>query len=389
MKKIVILMEKQLLQRDYDYFGIKVLKKYFDVVIYDFYEFLNKPNILFKNPNKIRGVKVVKITSLKQFDYNLSKNSFIAAFDYLRTSDLKKTFFFKIKLQKKKTLLIRYNNGLLPIFPKYYNFFYKLKTFFYHPKLFFVYFKKIYLRFTKNKELPFIPDISLVSGLAAKDIYRDEIFIKKKIFTHSVDYSNFLIRKIKLRRKYIIFIDEMMPNHPDYKIFGLNDNIIDKEIYYYELKKYLKRLSEVNKLDIKFLAHPKSNLKELNVIFNDFDVILNKTYEMVSGAKLVLAHQSTAISFAIILRKPVILLTTNSINKTLYGDKIKFLSKILSCKCINISNSNEFNFKNLNVPNLIAYKNYLCKYIKHPKSDNILVWDLIGKYLANIRKRNS
>ena len=99
-------MEKQLLQRDYDYFGIKVLKKYFDVVIYDFYEFLNKPNILFKNPNKIRGVKVVKITSLKQFDYNLSKNSFIAAFDYLRTSNLKKTFFFKIKLQKKKHYLL-------------------------------------------------------------------------------------------------------------------------------------------------------------------------------------------------------------------------------------------------------------------------------------------
>jgi hypothetical protein len=388
MKKIIILTEKHLLQRDYNYFGIKFLKKYFDVVIYDFYEFLHKPKMLFKNSNKIRGVKVVKITSLKQFDYNLNKNSFKAAFDYLRTSDLKKTFFFKINLQKKKILLIRYHNGLLPIFPKYYNFFYKLKNLFYHPELFFVYFKKIYIRFIKNKELSFIPDISLVSGLAAKDIYKDEIFIKKKFFTHSVDYSNFLIRKIKLRRKYIVFIDEMMPNHPDHKIIGLNDNLIDKENYYYELKKYLKRLSEVNKLDIKFLAHPKSNLKELKVFFHDFDVILNKTYEMVSSAKLVLAHQSTAISFAIILRKPLIFLTTNSINKTFYGERIKYLSKILSCKCINISNSNEFNFKNINVPNSIAYRNYLCKYIKHPKSDNILVWDLIGKYLANIRNTN-
>ena len=76
-------------------------------------------------------------------------------------------------------------------------------------------------------------------------------------------------------------------------------------------------------------------------------------------------------------------MTSNHLNKTQFGPRIKNVAKIVNSKIINMDNCLE---KKINVQNLFKidhdkYRNFLDQYIKVPDSPNLPIWEIFSKQI--------
>ena len=92
---------------------------------------------------------------------------------------------------------------------------------------------------------------------------------------------------------------------------------------------------------------------------------------MIAGSKFVIGHNSTALQYAILFKKPILLITTKEIKKVdqIYKHILNF-KNITGCEYLSIDNMNQnknFSIKKLNNK---KYESYIQKYIKSRHSIN-------------------
>ena len=110
---------------------------------------------------------------------------------------------------------------------------------------------------------------------------------------------------------------------------------------------------------------------------------IGNTAELVRDSNVVLLHQSTSFSFAVLFNKPTVFLTSNKLKNSWIGPRIDNLAKILNGKVINMNN--DLN-KPLDLQNLLKidenkYKNYLDQYLKVPNSPDIPLWEIFTDFI--------
>ncbi len=366
-KNIIICVEKKVSQRDIIRFGVNILKKYFNVDIVNFSDLINGTNS--KHSSKQKNINDIDI-----FLKLLKKKNYIFAIDYLRTSEIHKTYIIKKIIKDNKIQLVQIHNGLLPIAPSTIkNNFIKVLNL----KILFSFIKKKIINLS-NKKIQY--DVSLISGLKAPIIYPETKLAKKKIYTHSFDYEQTLQKNKKiLDRKYGVFIDENLILHPDYKIFkiDLSEYLID---YYKYLAKSLKVFKKEYKIDIIICAHPSLSLNIAKKYLSDFKYSYGNTKELVKNSDITFIHQSTAISFPVIYNKPIVFLNYSKIRNIFLYENINRLSSLFNKKVYLIDNKllpikqNDFKVDKS------SYSKYLNNYIIHPKSNkNTSMWVELAK----------
>lgn len=205
---------------------------------------------------------------------------------------------------------------------------------------------------------------------------------KKFIYTHSSDYETFLNSRKNKKKfnsiKYAVFLDEDMPDHPDYKNMG-REGPISKNEYYKIINKFFKDLEKTLNVKILIALHPRSNKSESKRLFGKFQIIQNRTVELVKKSEFVLAHVSTSLSYAILCKKKIIILTSNTLNSSWIGNEISMYHKAIGGIFLNLDKYNLSNLKKLRV-NKTKYKNYINNFLKHPKSkDHQNIPSLINK----------
>ena len=203
----------------------------------------------------------------------------------------------------------------------------------------------------------------------------------KIIKNHSLDYDIYLKNKKKISKKLIVFLDSNVLGHSDYRIHSTTSPV-NKNKYLNDINKFFDKIERKYNQKIIIAANPKSKLTEVKINFKNRKVYINKTFDLIKDAKFVMTHKSTAVSFILSLRKPVIFLTTNDLEETWYGDQISYQSKLLGSNLLNINfyNDNILN-KKIKV-NKQKYKNYFYNYIKYPKTKNKYNWDIFLKTLV-------
>ena len=65
-------------------------------------------------------------------------------------------------------------------------------------------------------------------------------------------------------------------------------------------------------MNIVVAVHPRSNYKEIENQFNNFDIISGSTISLVQKANFVFGHMSTSMNFAVLYNKPIIFLDSNN-----------------------------------------------------------------------------
>ena len=117
--------------------------------------------------------------------------------------------------------------------------------------------------------------------------------------------------------------------------------------------------------------HPRDDLFEKKEIFKDFEVIQHKTRENILKSSLVIFFESSAIIDAVIMKKKIITIYSNFLDKSMKegSDRYKYELGILQ---LNISDNLNINdIKSIDTilnNNLNNYKSYIKRNVK-PDTD--------------------
>ena len=184
----------------------------------------------------------------------------------------------------------------------------------------------------------------------------------------------------------IVFIDQNLPFHPDNKRNGFS---MDANIYFLAMNKLFDVVEKKYNKRVVIAAHPSCyNEYVKGNYFKDRQILYNRTIEAVRQSWAVIAHNSTAIAFPVIYRKPIILFTTEEMH-SVRKHTCSFCdvySKMLNC--IYVKSENDIIIPDsLNV-DVAAYDSFKYQYLTNPKSEGvsngeILLGILSGHYLKS------
>ena len=238
--------------------------------------------------------------------------------------------------------------------------------------------KKSFVKILAKK---YYPDYFVIAGSALMaGANKKEISI---IQAHNFDYDFFLKEKNTKQNKdsnFLVFLDEDGPYHSDYIHQGIKPYVTAKN-YYPAVDLGLDVIAKSLKLNIKIAAHPRSNYENKQIKYQH-PILENKTFELVRDADVVVGHSSTALQWAVMMNKPIILVTTNEIQNAFYAKNylklINSFASELGKKVINLDNLSKI--KNINTYLSIdkeKYKKYIETYIKTKGSPEKLIWDIV------------
>ncbi len=381
-KKLNIVIEFPLLNKDFNRFGIKYLSKKFEVEIIDISNLTNKDMSIYEYTDPyIHNMKkdfiLNKIISIRELFKFINRNKNKLTIDYLSDKPVNELIRYVMYFSKLK--LIKTSHGMHPTqLPNYKQFEFYLK------KIFSI---SAWINFlAKNLRFNYWY-IYIVSCKKAEKLLKSEHII----YSHTFDYDIFLnfkkkkydqcLNKNNIKKSKAVFIDQNLADNTDF-IFTKNKTVT-RDIYYNELVDFFKKLK--SDWDISIAVHPKNKIEIVKKYFKDFKISIQNTISEVENSDIVFCHYSTALNFAYLFNKPIIMIHTNEMmNKKYYFRSMLALSNYHNIKSINISNFNytKFNFKKSS--NISKYKKYLSDYIKHPKSKQINSWKIFSNFIEKV-----
>lgn len=224
----------------------------------------------------------------------------------------------------------------------------------------------------------------LVSGMDALK-FAPCVYISSKttvINAHSMDYDRYLEMDLSkpadldMHIKYCVFLDEYYPFHPDYILAGVKPPCSENK-YYHALNRFFDYIEKKFNLSVIIAAHPKANYNLHPNAFPNRVVIYGKTNYLVRDAELVIMHDSTAINFSILFKKPILFITTDELKETanLNNEYISEFAEYFGQIPINIDED----YSSLcAIPNIDKelYDKYKNDYIKMKNTPEKKIWDI-------------
>lgn len=208
-----------------------------------------------------------------------------------------------------------------------------------------------------------------------------------KIFKiHDYEYEFYKKSKKKLvDKKLIVFLDEMKESPYDHDLYwGFSYSLILNSKQYWEnIDKFLKKLEMKTGYEVVIAgAHRRRNL--------DFPIkrkfIMNHTPELIKQSKLVVAHSSTALHYAVLYKKPILLLDMNAFkNKHTDFLATKKFTELLDCTEVHLENflndNKKFQLKEIFKVNNKKYKKFINDFLKFKDENTLPIWDKVLKEL--------
>lgn len=146
------------------------------------------------------------------------------------------------------------------------------------------------------------------------------------------------VEKINHQGQYVLLLDGAGPGfHSDADMLGVA--LIQSESWYPALNIFLKQIQTLTKENIVVSPHPSVRYddEKMSKFYPEFAVSGDATVDLVSRSSMVLTRHSTAITYAIIEKKPIIFITSNNLMKGLsFKVNIEFLSSQLGSPLMNI-----------------------------------------------------
>jgi len=115
------------------------------------------------------------------------------------------------------------------------------------------------------------------------------------------------LNRQEVKRKYAVFLDQYLTQHPDELHFWKQDLSALTKIYLDKMNAFFSALEEKWGIEIIIAAHPKSNYA--NDAFNGRDIIKYQTVSLVKDAQYVISQGSSSFCFPILFGKPFLLVS--------------------------------------------------------------------------------
>ena len=390
INKILFFIESPFCKRDYDRFGVDLLRENgFEVEVWDFTPFLR--------PEVYQKVKVIDPVNYSKHYLFFDKHKALAAISQLKNHCIvicilgysfnSYAVFRALSRNKIRYCMILAN--ALPIDENLHTseivkFFDKAKKITFKKCIQFLFYR-IPCQYVGVRPA----DFALAGGVRSVITNVRPINFEaetKILWLHTLDYDLFLKEKqnpLQVDDTMGVFLDEYSPFHPDYLYMGVLP-FTSSEEYYPVLCDFFDEIEKRYGFRILIAAHPRSQYENHPEYFGGRSVIRGKTVELIKKSRFVIAHNSTAINFAVLFKKPVIFITTNKVKHNVKGASINKFAMWLGKCPINISKSFPINFEEVFKVNQEAYRNYKNSYIKREGTEELPFWQIFANHISQL-----
>ena len=205
------------------------------------------------------------------------------------------------------------------------------------------------------------------------------------VMIHTLDYDNYLdsISSPAENTNTIVFLDQNLPLHSDELLHPTNNRPTPDE-YFPEMCSAFDRIERIFNAKIIICCHPRSNRSQLTDYYNGREVVIGETNETVRGCKFCIAHYSGSISYAVLYRKPIIFITTDSLKKSMLGYKTTEYASCFNKRVINISKDFFLDVKKDLYLDEDIYQKYMNDFIKSNNSCNGKFWDVVSEKIKAV-----
>lgn len=365
-----------------DFFIKRLLAEHFDVMFYDLTDIYHKG--LKGTDSGFRFVK--KFDSLNEFEA------------HLKTEDIRNTlyipyFIYEFKVVNVYRLLTRYNcplgfmgRGMLPapnLERKMYQVVLSKLT-----SLFDIAFVRRaigQISAATVRKMGYIKKVDYMFNAGRVDHMAANLDHSHIVPFNSNDYSRFLKNKSDSKKiittPYAVFIDEYLPYHPDVQMLGIKS--VNAERYYKSMNDFFSKFEQEVGLQVVIAAHPKSNYDENP--YGQRLLFKNVTESLIRDSNLVIDHFSTAISYAILNYKPLLVVCNKEIERV-FPDLVRYathVSAILDVPMLHIDDYKTGDRIPEPVVNVKCYDMYKYDYLTLPGAEGELDEDLFVAFLKS------
>jgi hypothetical protein len=381
-KKLLFIWEYPFTKLHYKYFFLKYFKKIFKIKIIDCSDIFH-PNTIF-----VRDLNLYKPKTMYEFETknNLDQINYVILGG---SENFKNKMYASLRNYKIKFIDFRIHYPVFNsiTFDLLIKIIHDFRIIFFYIIIYNIILNRLKILknyFSKSKDkIKYKVDLTFVSGDLAKEHSKNNNNLKKIIETCSYEYA--LKPKLIYKKKIAVFLDNLTFMHPDVLIlFKKREKFYHS--HFLQLNNFFSFLEKKYNLKVIIAAHPKTDLSKFKNLYPNYEIIINKTIDLVFSSQFVMAHSTTsAINFAIIYKKPLIFLTTNILeNEFQYYKELVFKNIILKQPLVNVSyKENYINFDKYRDINFKGYQEFICKYMKSKYIKSTLLKE---KILAEILK---
>jgi hypothetical protein len=386
---LAITVASPLTQNIYDRIGAEVISGYFDVVIIDCLEWVRqydqKPAYI-----EMQSENIYRVDSESAFRevFRRTLPSFIL--DFVGRGE------FTRKIQETcREFNALYITHLLTPFPNPISQKTLWRSFLSEPaatlnKVF----RYILRQFLEDRPLP--PDIALLAGSESSNAWTETA--KNKIFTATPGYfelnriqKSAVGNKIGIpgvpKEEYILFIDDCLAMSFDF-VLGAHKPIVEPGEYFPVLKQFFSRLESRFKMPVVVAAHPNGKeFRGYKEYFGERTVLFDATAELSLGCHFAMTHYSSAITYPVLLRKPILLLNSRQLKKKPQGIAINYIAGLLQCPQVAIDedlDNRELARFDVSSVNESCYKAYQEKYITNAVPNDNNPFEPLLNYLTSL-----
>ena len=235
----------------------------------------------------------------------------------------------------------------------------------------------------ENRKYLLNADIRLLAGNKALDFATKKA--SKIIWIGLNDFHLFNKAKIENKRVYekgafILFIDDALPFASDWNLLNKQPPVTPSK-YYPVLRNFFKKIELHYGLPIVIAGHPNSKIDNSYVAnVGGRPVYFDKTAALSLESNFVLIHGSTATSFAVLARKPILFLTTRELDESVYGLHVRAMANSLARPLIFMDEPNNYEFgSSLLDFKESKYRQYELNYLRSEHSNESAAWQAFIK----------
>ncbi len=384
---LAVVTNRRFSKRDFDRYGVEVLSEYFNVWVLDCSLVKKSANSLVnKSDEKCDAIfeQHVIFSDLKSFVQHLENNSTLFYVDLLGESSLE-NIRIRRTLHAKNASRIKLRIGEIPSLDVSETAVAKLKSAAMRGDFFQKLYRYLVARIFSRVLEPKV-DIAVFSGEICKKRYPD--LASDIIWAHSIDYQIFrncqqCDNAVISEKCYAVFLDQNAPSHPDYSFHG-NKPPVTEPAYYRALNEYFDDFERQTGIEVVIAVHPRSPV-DYDKCWSGRKTVLGNTPELVKDSTLVFAHYSTAISFAVLWRKPIVQLTTNEYENSYRWDRFQAFSDLLNLTVVNTDNyeAGLVADESLFEVDEAAYDEYEKMFLKSRYAESKDLWNIVAENIES------
>ena len=315
-KKLIVIWPYRFRDFDWQRFELEQLSQHVEVHVHELIDALT-PEFAAAYANQSERPEVKRFSSLKEWRREfkrVSKDSII--FTHVRPINPKSTRVC-LSLRRKKSVGFLLGGAVVPIAGE------SDKNNALKSKI-----KALYHFLRRNLLSMAMPHFVAVAGTETELRARRDFSVKSRIISMgSFDYSQFLRDKNSMSaiRDEAVYLDTGFPGFPRDEVLTGRVERISASDWYPNLNKFFGEIEQRLNYEVDVAIHPKHVGRDHSQLFGSRACLGGQTAVLVAERKLVIATNSTAISFAICFDKPLILVWSDLIESGVDARKKSFI----------------------------------------------------------------